>query len=82
MSQRGKYSEQQKISTIKYISEKMDRIEIKVPKGIKSDLSKIAEENGTNLTALIKEAVKKYLADLGYEISLSMSDLKKQKNDT
>ncbi len=80
MAQHGKYSEQQKKSTIKYISEKMDRIEIKVPKGIKADLSKIAEDNGTNLTALIKNALKKHLLDLGYEIPLSMLDLKNQKD--
>lgn len=81
MSQRGKYSEQQKISTMKYIANKMDRIEIKVPKGKKEELSKIAQENGTNLTALMKKAIKEYVSKLGYDISLSMTDLN-QSNKT
>ena len=79
MSTRGKYSEQQKISTIKYVSANLDRIEIKVPKGIKSELSNLAESNGTNLTALIKDAIKKYTQELGYNIPLSMTEINNKK---
>lgn len=50
---RGKYSEQQKIATDKYVAENFDRIQIKVRKGKKEKISLLAEQNGMSVSAFI-----------------------------
>lgn len=47
-------TEAQKKATIKYMSEKLEKIEFRVPKGDKEKIRNYAESNGMSLTAYIK----------------------------
>lgn len=53
----GKYTDAQKKAALKYLSEKTDNIQIRVPKGTKERWKTHATEQGKSLTSLISDLV-------------------------
>ena len=67
---RGKYSEQQKIATDKYVAENFDRIQIKVRKGKKDKISLLAEQNGMSMSAFIISLIEAEAERQGFDLSV------------
>lgn len=67
---RGKYSEQQKIATDKYVAENFDRIQIKVRKGKKEKISLLAEQNGMSMSAFIISLIEAEAERQGFDLSV------------
>lgn len=82
---RGKYSEQQKIATDKYVAENFDRIQIKVRKGKKDKISLLAEQNGMSMSAFIISLIEAEAERQGFDLSVpptpSQIQKKQQEND-
>lgn len=82
---RGKYSEQQKIATDKYVAENFDRIQIKVRKGKKDKISLLAERNGMSMSAFIISLIEAEAEHQGFDLSVpptpSQIQKKQQEND-
>ena len=82
---RGKYSEQQKIATDKYVAENFDRIQIKVRKGKKDKISLLAEQNGMSMSAFIISLIETEAERQGFDLSVpptpSQIQKKQQEND-
>ncbi|MDE6833868.1 MAG: hypothetical protein K2J39_06470 [Ruminococcus sp.] len=82
---RGKYSEQQKIATDKYVAENFDRIQIKVRKGKKDKISLLAEQNGMSMAAFIISLIEAEAERQGFDLSVpptpSQIQKKQQEND-
>ena len=51
-------SSAQKKATRKYISEKTDEVQVRVPKGKKSEYMKLAADQGQSLNAVINQLLK------------------------
>ena len=67
----AKYSEAQKKAVAKYNAKAYDEIKIRVPKGKKTVIQDIAEQQGKSVNGYIKEAVTdKIKADTGQDIDL------------
>lgn len=58
-------SEAQKRASIKYMSEKLEEVKFRIPKGKKDHIRKHAETKGLSLTAYIKQLIEK---DSGIEL--------------
>lgn len=54
-----KYTEAQKAASIKYLQEKTDNIQIRVPKGTKQRWKEAAEARGKSMTQFIFDLVEK-----------------------
>ncbi len=67
---RGKYSEQQKIATDKYVAENFDRIQIKVRKGKKEKINLLAEQNGMSTSAFIISLIEAEAERQGFDLSV------------
>ncbi|MDE5557384.1 MAG: hypothetical protein K2J32_06770 [Ruminococcus sp.] len=67
---RGKYSEQQKIATDKYVAENFDRIQIKVRKGKKDKISLFAEQNNMSMSAFIISLIEAEAERQGFDLSV------------
>ncbi len=67
---RGKYSEQQKISTMKYMENNFDRIQFRVRKGKKAKIQKMAEEMGYSVNALIEHLIDTEAERQGFDLSV------------
>lgn len=82
---RGKYSEQQKIATDKYVAENFDRIQIKVRKGKKDKISLLAEQNGMSMSAFIISLIETEAERQGFDLSVpptpSQIQKKQQENE-
>lgn len=55
----AEYSEAQKKASIKYLAEKTESIQIRVPKGKKGEYKAFAEKQGRSLNGLICELLDK-----------------------
>lgn len=80
---RGKYSEQQKIATDKYVAENFDRIQIKVRKGKKEKINLLAEQNGMSMSAFIISLIEAEAERQGFDLSVppTPSQVKSKKSD-
>ena len=58
-----KYTDAQKKASIKYLKEKTDSIQIRVPKGTKDRWRVAATERGKSLNQFIAEAVEKVITE-------------------
>lgn len=61
------YSEAQKRATAKYNAKAYERIELRVNKGKKELISRVAEANGESVNALINRVIDQELERLGVE---------------
>lgn len=52
-----KYTEAQKRASIKYMQEKTDNIQLRVPKGTKDRWKKAADQEGVSLTKFVQDSV-------------------------
>lgn len=59
----AEYNEAQKKASIKYLSEKTESIQIRVPKGKKGEYKAFAEKHGKSLNGLICELLDKAMKD-------------------
>lgn len=59
----AEYSEAQKKASIKYLAEKTESIQIRVPKGRKSEYKAFAEKHGISLNGLICELLDSAMDD-------------------
>ena len=64
-----KVTEAQKRATAKYNAKAYERIELRVTKGRKEVISKVAEANNESTNALINRAIDRELERLGVELS-------------
>lgn len=64
-----KVTEAQKRATAKYNAKAYERIELRVIKGRKEIISKVAEANGESVNGLINRAIERELERLGVELS-------------
>lgn len=64
-----KVTEAQKRATAKYNAKAYERIELRVIKGRKEIISKVAEANGESVNGLINRAIDRELERLGVELS-------------
>ena len=64
-----KVTEAQKRATAKYNAKAYERIELRVIKGRKEVISKVAEANNESTNALINRAIDRELERLGVELS-------------
>lgn len=55
----AKYTDAQKRAATKYLSEKTDLIQLRVPRGEKERYKAYAEQQGKSLTALVVELLEK-----------------------
>lgn len=59
------YDEKAKERTIKYMSEKRDKLTLNLPKGDKERFKAFAESQGKSLTQLITELIEQEMKDEG-----------------
>lgn len=59
------YDEKAKERTIKYMSEKRDKLTLNLPKGDKEKFKAFAESQGKSLTQLITELIEREMKDEG-----------------
>lgn len=59
----AKYTDSQKQATIKYLKDKTDSIQIRVPKGKKDKARKFAESNGESLNAFINRLISEAMGE-------------------
>lgn len=78
---RGKYSEQQKRATDKYVAENFDRIQIKVRKGKKEKISLFAEQNGMSVSAFIINLIETEAERQGFDLSVPPTPSQVKKSD-
>lgn len=78
---RGKYSEQQKISTMKHVEENYERIYFNVRKGKKEKYKQLAEQEGISLSALIIRLLNDEAVRIGFDLTTAPtpSQLRKEK---
>lgn len=65
----AQYTDSQKKATIKYLKDKTDSIQIRVPKGKKEKAKKFAESNGESLNAFINRLINEAMGE--FDISAS-----------
>ena len=53
----GKYTDAQKKAAIKYLAEKTDNIQLRMPRGTKDRWKQAAEARGVSLTQFVADAV-------------------------
>lgn len=61
------YNEAQKRASVKYLAEKTDSIQIRVPKGKKDEYKAFAAERGTSLNALICELLDREMRNENFD---------------
>lgn len=59
----AQYTDSQKKATIKYLKDKTDSIQIRVPKGKKEKARKFAESNGESLNAFINRLISEAMGE-------------------
>lgn len=59
----AQYTDSQKKATIKYLKDKTDSIQIRVPKGKKEKARKFAENNGESLNAFINRLISEAMGE-------------------
>lgn len=57
------YNENSKKATMKYMSEKRDKLTLNLPKGKKEEYKAFAESKGQSLTALITNLIEKDMGE-------------------
>lgn len=67
----AEYNEAQKKASIKYLSEKTESIQIRVPKGKKSEYKDFAESQGTSLNKLICSLLDMAMDDKDFDPALT-----------
>lgn len=80
---RGKYSEQQKIATDKYVAENYDRIQIKVRKGKKEKINELAKAQGKSTSAFIIDLIEEKAKQLNFDMTTepTPSQLRKENKE-
>lgn len=61
----AKYTDAQKRAAVKYLSEKTDLVQLRIPKGSKERYKEFADKQGKSLTALIVELLERAMASDG-----------------
>lgn len=63
----AEYNEAQKKASIKYLTDKTESIQIRVPKGKKGEYKAFAEKNGISLNGLICELLDRAMDDKDFD---------------
>lgn len=69
-SMRGKYSENQKNATIKYMNENFEKLAINVRKGKREKIKALAESQGKPMATYIMDLIEADAARLGFDLSI------------
>ena len=61
------YNDAQRRASVKYLAEKTDNIQIRVPKGKKDEYKAFAAKHGISLTGLICELLERAMSDESFD---------------
>lgn len=60
----GKYTDAQKRASVKYLTDKTDNLQVRIPKGYKERYKEHAKQRGKSLTSLIIELLERDIKEL------------------
>lgn len=78
---RGKYSEQQKQSTMKYMENNFDRIQFRVRKGKKAKINEMAKSMNMSVNALLEHLIDEEAERLGFDLSVPPTPSQQKKSE-
>lgn len=65
------YNDAQRRASVKYLAEKTDNIQIRVPKGKKDEYKAFAAKHGISLTGLICELIEQAMTNENFNLELT-----------